>query len=68
MATHKVNGLVIQTSHIRPPIGTLRFDWSATLDSYDGAPDAGLQPIGYGATEAAAIEDLRTQIDEKDSG
>lgn len=25
---------------------------------YDGAPDAGFQPVGYGKTEEAAVADL----------
>ena len=35
--------------------------YCATFDGYDGAPDAGFQPIGYGATEAEAIADLEEQ-------
>jgi hypothetical protein len=64
MTTHKLKGLVIRTSHIRPPIGTLQFDWSAVLDDYDGAPDSGFQPVGYGPTEQAAITDLLDEIED----
>ena len=46
------------------PIPINNFDWQATLDDYDGAPDAGWQPIGHGATEAEAIADLQEQLDE----
>lgn len=53
----------IRTSNIRPPIGTTQFDWSAVLDDYDGAPDAGWQPVGYGATEAQAIANLQAEIE-----
>lgn len=35
--------------------------YCATFESYDGAPDAGFQPMGYGATEAEAIADLEDQ-------
>src|SRR4029077_10612667 len=68
MATHKRNGLVIQTEHVNPPIATRQYDWSAVLDDYDGAPDAGDQPSGWGPTEQAAIADLldllaRTQLE-----
>ena len=54
----------IRTANIRPPIGTTRFDWSAVLDDYDGAEDAGWQPVGYGPTEEAAITDLKNEIKE----
>lgn len=35
--------------------------YEATFDNYDGAPDAGFQPIGRGATEKEAIADLLEQ-------
>lgn len=54
----------IITSHDHPPIPVRSFDWSAVLDSYDGAPDAGWQPVGHGATEQEAIEALLEQIAE----
>lgn len=57
MSTHK-----IITAHDYPPIPVRSFDWSAVLDGYDGAPDAGFQPVGHGATEREAIEDLLEQI------
>jgi len=42
----------IKTSHIRPPISTRSFDWSAVDDStYDGPGS----PIGYGATEGGLL-------------
>lgn len=55
---------MIVTHQWPKPIPLTQFDWSATLDDYDGAPDAGFQPIGHGATEEAAIADLREQIEE----
>jgi hypothetical protein len=64
MATHKVKDRVIQTTHVKPPIGTRNYDWSAVLDDYDGAEDAGDQPSGWGPTEAEAIADLLEQIEE----
>lgn len=50
----------IITQHIRPPIPTKAFDWSAVREDYDGAPDS--RPpsnlIGHGPDEASAIADL----------
>jgi hypothetical protein len=34
--------------------------WQATLDGYEPS-----DPIGYGATEAEAIADLQTQIEQR---
>ncbi len=53
MALHNLDGLKIITHHEFPPIPLRGFDWVATLDGYEPG-DA----IGYGPTEAAAIEDL----------
>jgi hypothetical protein len=55
---------IIRTHGWAKPIPIRDFDWCATLDDYDGAPDAGPQPIGYGATEEAAIADLKMQLEE----
>lgn len=53
----------IVTHHDPKPIPSRAFDWSAVDDStYDGDG-----PIGYGATESAAIEDLKNQLDEEQS-
>jgi hypothetical protein len=69
MNTHyTVDGRVIFTSHDLPPIPIRDFDWSAHLDDYDGAPDAGWQPVGHGRTEDAAIADLLAQIAAYDDG
>jgi hypothetical protein len=62
MATKTVNGIVIHTSFDYPPIPIRSFDWSAVTEDYDGAPDAGWQPVGHGETEEAAIADLLDQI------
>lgn len=43
---------MFQPSHIRD------FDWEAVSDSYEPG-----DPIGYGATEEAAIADLKSQMD-----
>jgi hypothetical protein len=48
----------IHTEYICPPIPIRAFDWAAYFDDYDGAPDAGYQPVGNGATEVEAIFDL----------
>lgn len=58
----------ITTDYWAKPIPTSAFDWSAIdADTYDGAPDTiPACPIGYGATEDAAIADLLDQIE--DSG
>lgn len=54
----------INTEHVYPPIPLRQFDWRATLGDYDGAPDAGHQPMGYGRTEEEAIADLQEQREE----
>jgi hypothetical protein len=60
MALHRVNGLTIRTDYVYPPIPDRRFDWSAIDDStYDGEGS----PIGYGRTEAEAIQDLFDEIE-----
>ncbi len=48
----------IQTRHIFPPIPIRNFDWSATFGNYEPG-----QPIGHGATEQEAIEDLKAQVE-----
>jgi hypothetical protein len=53
----------IRTEYWAKPIPDRRFDWHAVTDDYDGAPDAGWQPIGYGRTEAEAITDLKMQLE-----
>ena len=46
----------IVTTFYYPPIPDRRFDWQAIDDdTHDGSPGS---PIGYGATEREAIEDL----------
>lgn len=67
MSTHRIGELVIITNHDYPPIPIRSFDWSAHLDEYDGAPDAGWQPVGHGTTEREAIENLLLEIEEHDA-
>lgn len=51
--------MTIRTSHVYPPIPTTRFDWSAVCDDYEPG-----DPIGYGPTEQAAVDDLKAQVPE----
>lgn len=69
MAVHHVQGTAIRTSHDYPPIPDRRMDWSAVEDGtydcdcdQDGFFSAG--PIGHGATEQEAIDDLVLQMEE----
>lgn len=52
----------IKTSFDYPPIPIRQFDWSAIDDNYDLG-----SPIGHGATEQEAIQDLLDQIEERAS-
>jgi hypothetical protein len=55
----------IRTDFWMKPIPARQFDWSAIDDdTYDGAPDAGPQAVGYGATEAEAVADLMAQLED----
>ena len=56
MSTRKV-----KTSHVFPPIPTRTNDWCAWYDDLgeDGSP------YGWGATEAEAINDLKTNHEEE---
>lgn len=64
MPLHHISGLTIRTNFDYPPIPVRQFDWSAIDDdTYDGAEDSHC-PIGHGATEEDAIEDLLEQIDD----
>lgn len=58
----------IVSSFWAKPIPIRCFDWEATLEGYDGAPDAGIVGnwIGHGETEMDAIEDLQEQIADYD--
>lgn len=54
----------ITTEYWAKPIPLRDADWIAVTDDYDGAPDAGPQPMGCGRTEAEAIADLKSQLEE----
>lgn len=52
----------IKTEHVYPPIPLRMYDWSAIDDdTYDGQGS----PMGWGASEQEAIEDLLCQIAER---
>jgi hypothetical protein len=52
----------IRTDFIYPPIPDRRFDWCAVDDSTFDGPGC---PVGYGATEQEAIDDLMQQVDDE---
>ena len=52
----------IVTSYQYPPVPTRVCDWAAYTTDYEGG-----DPIGYGPTEAAAIQDLLDQLDYAES-
>ena len=43
------------------PLPGNAFEWVATYEDYDGAPDAPCHPMGFGQTKSDAISDLREQ-------
>ena len=63
----KENAFIV-TEFCRKPIPTNQFDWSACFSDYDGAPDAGWQPVGFGPSELEAIADLMQQVYEHEAG
>lgn len=63
MATHTVGNRKINVHFEFPAIPNRNFDWVATFDDYDGAPDADYHPIGYGQSIKEAINDLLEQED-----
>lgn len=52
--------LNIRTTYYPKPIPTRTFDWCAVRDGYEGPDGDGVggDPVGYGMTELAAIQDL----------
>jgi hypothetical protein len=48
----------IVTSYQNPPIPTRNYDWAAYATDYDAG-----DPIGYGPTESAAVQDLLDQLE-----
>jgi len=55
-----MSGRKIATYFNPTPMPVRFFDWSATFDGYDGS-DGSREPIGRGATEQEAIDDLTQQ-------
>jgi len=53
----------IQTSYWRKPIPTDKYDWDAIDDERGWEPG---EPIGRGATEQEAIDDLLEQIGDRE--
>lgn len=56
--------VVIVTSYDYPPIPIRSFDWNATFDDYDGAPDGGHQCSGSSYTELGAVEELYSDYED----
>lgn len=50
----------IDTEYYAPPIPIRQFDWCATRDGYEPG-----DPIGYGSTREAAIQDLKAMEGER---
>ena len=70
MPLHIINGLKVRTNFDYPPIPVRDMDWSAVDDdTYDCDCDEdgffSTCPIGRGATEQEAIDDLLEQIEER---
>jgi hypothetical protein len=68
------NGYKIETSCECPPIPVRSMDWCASIKDGDydydwdgeGWISVGTDPVGYGATEEEAIQDLLEQLEERD--
>lgn len=68
MSIHHIRGYRVSTSNDCPPIPVRDMDWSAVDDStYDCDCDQdgyySLCPVGRGATEQEAIDDLMEQLE-----
>lgn len=59
MAQHIINGIKINTNFDYPPIPARVLDWSAVTDNYEPG-----HPVGHGATEQEAIDDLLDQLED----
>lgn len=59
----------IKTSFDYPPVPFRDCDWSAATDAYEAWTEDGqwtsTHPVGHGATEQAAIQDLVDQLEER---
>lgn len=68
MSTRDINGVTIHTSFDYPPIPIRSMDWSAVTDDYDCDCDEGgyfsRDPVGRGATEQEAIDNLLAELAE----
>jgi len=57
----------IRTEFVYPPIPHRNMDWRAVTDDYDCDCDQdgyfSTHPVGWGATEAEAIADLKEQLE-----
>lgn len=53
---------MIRTSYIYPPIPSRNFDWCAWIDGHEESGQ-----VGYGPTEAAAVMNLKEQLDEEEN-
>lgn len=59
-------GKVWTLSCDRPPVPTRAFDWSATDEDYDGAPDSATRHrVAHGATREACIADIERIVAEE---
>jgi hypothetical protein len=54
-----IGGHKVVTQYWAKPIPTARWDWSATEEDYDYG-----RPIGTGATEQQAIDDLLEKLED----
>jgi hypothetical protein len=54
-----MNTQQISTAYWAKPIPTRSHDWQATFGDYDAG-----DPMGFGATEMEAIDDLNAQIED----
>ena len=69
MTLHIINGVKIHTTHEYPPIPVRDMDWSAVTDDYEAESDSegswSTHPVGRGATEQEAINDLLDQLEDE---
>lgn len=56
-----IDGKMVHIVRINPPVPSHKYDWQATIDSYEPG-----DPIGHGATKEGALQDLREQCEERD--
>lgn len=61
-ALSELYGMKVRTTNIFPPIPLRQFDWQAVFDD-DEPNDNGSMMVGYGSTEAEALEDLKNEFE-----